>query len=119
VWTNLITNAIQAMRDNPVLRVAVTSPDPNEIEVTITDNGMGIPRSDLSKIFEATFTTKSGRVEFGLGLGLQIVKDIIVRHGGTIRAESVPGKTTFTVRLPVDRPLGTPHPPAEHNGGHV
>ncbi len=118
VWTNLITNAIQAMRDDPVLKVTIASPEPDEVEVTITDNGMGIPRSDLSKIFEATFTTKSGRVEFGLGLGLQIVKDIIVRHGGTIRAESAPGNTTFSVRLPAARASETLHSPNEHLGGH-
>ncbi|MGD2051513.1 MAG: ATP-binding protein [Acidimicrobiia bacterium] len=118
VWTNLITNAIQAMQDRPVLRIAVSAPQPDEVEVTITDNGTGIARSDLSKIFEATFTTKSGRVEFGLGLGLQIVKDIIVRHGGTIRAESVPGNTTFTVRLPAAKSAGPAPTPHEHNGGH-
>ncbi len=117
VWTNLITNAIQAMKDEPLLRVAVDTPNPDEIRVEITDNGQGIPPSDLAKIFEATFTTKSGRVEFGLGLGLQIVKDIIVRHGGTIHAESRPGNTTFTVRLPVERPLEGPRPAADHNGG--
>jgi two-component system NtrC family sensor kinase len=101
VWTNLITNAIQAMdRADPKLEVAVDVTDAGEVRVRITDNGHGIPPADLDRIFEPTFTTRAGRVEFGLGLGLQIVKDIVYRHGGSIEVESVPGQTCFTVLLP-------------------
>ena len=46
------------------------------------------------------FTDAAGRVEFGLGLGLQIVKDIVVRHNGSITVESEPGRTCFRVVLP-------------------
>ena len=66
----------------------------------IKDTGKGIPEKDLDKIFEPAFTTKAGRVEFGLGLGLQIVKDIVVRHNGSITVESEPGRTCFRVVLP-------------------
>jgi signal transduction histidine kinase len=70
------------------------------VQVVVTDNGHGIPTEHLERIFEPAFTTKSGRVEFGLGLGLQIVKDIVVRHNGSISVESEPGRTSFTVVLP-------------------
>ena len=70
------------------------------MQVSITDNGQGIPPENLERIFEPSFTTKAGRIEFGLGLGLQIVKDIVVRHNGSITVESEPGRTCFSVLLP-------------------
>lgn len=101
VWTNLITNAIQAMDESDArLRIDVAPTDTGEVRVCLTDNGHGIPPENLDRIFEPAFTTKSGRVEFGLGLGLQIVKDIVVRHGGSIDVESTPGRTCFAVVLP-------------------
>jgi two-component system NtrC family sensor kinase len=100
VWTNLITNAIQAMDEKDArLAIEVDRADSGEARVCITDNGQGIPSENLEKIFEPAFTTKAGRVEFGLGLGLQIVKEIVARHGGSIVVESEPGKTCFTVLL--------------------
>jgi signal transduction histidine kinase len=101
VWTNLITNAIQAMDEKDArLSIEVGTADSGEVRVGLTDNGQGIPPENLERIFEPAFTTKAGRVEFGLGLGLQIVKDIVVRHGGAINVESEPGKTCFSVLLP-------------------
>lgn len=101
VWTNLISNAIQAMdEDNARLGIEVGATEDGKVAVCITDNGHGIPEEHLEKIFEPAFTTKAGRVEFGLGLGLQIVKDIVVRHNGSITVESEPGRTCFRVLLP-------------------
>ncbi len=101
VWTNLITNAIQAMdQADPRLSIEVAQTDEGNVTVCIADNGCGIPEENLDKIFEPAFTTKAGRVEFGLGLGLQIVKDIVVRHNGSITVESEPGRTCFRVVLP-------------------
>ncbi|MCP4964066.1 MAG: cyclic nucleotide-binding domain-containing protein [bacterium] len=101
VWTNLITNAIQAMdEDNARLTIEVGPTDDAEVRVAVTDNGQGISPENLERVFEPAFTTKAGRVEFGLGLGLQIVKDIVVRHNGSISVESKPGMTCFTVVLP-------------------
>ena len=101
VWTNLITNAIQAMGESDArLSIEVGLTADNEVRVCITDNGHGIPPEDLERIFEPSFTTKAGRIEFGLGLGLQIVKDIVVRHNGSITVESEPGETCFAVFLP-------------------
>jgi signal transduction histidine kinase len=100
VWTNLITNAIQAMGEDARLLIDVSVEASGAVHVAITDNGTGIPPEHLDRIFEPAFTTKSGHVEFGLGLGLQIVKDIVVRHNGSISVESAPGRTRFTVVLP-------------------
>ncbi len=101
VWTNLITNAIQAMDETDArLSIEVETTKAGEVRVGVTDNGQGIPTENLERIFEPAFTTKAGRVEFGLGLGLQIVKDIVVRHGGSIDVKSVPGRTCFAVVLP-------------------
>jgi two-component system NtrC family sensor kinase len=108
VWTNLISNAAQAMGGRGWLGVS-TDPRPDGgVAVAIVDNGPGIPPEHQERIFEARFTTRKGRVEFGLGLGLPICKNIVARHGGSITVESRPGRTVFTVTLPA-----SPHPPPE------
>ncbi|MDM8551809.1 response regulator [Desulfobacterales bacterium HSG2] len=98
VWTHLIQNAIQAMESQGRLKIAVFPKDGNVV-VRITDSGCGIPEEIRARIFEPFFTTKSGGE--GSGLGLDIVRKIIDRHQGAIEAESRPGKTTFSVLLPI------------------
>lgn len=99
IWTNLIHNAIQAMESGGTLIVA-TQPQENGIEVSITDNGLGIPTDIQPKIFDAFFTTKP--VGKGSGLGLNICQKIIDKHQGRIQVESQPGHTQFRVWLPVE-----------------
>jgi len=99
VWTNLIHNAIQAMNNKGQLTIDV-SRDGENILVKTSDSGVGIPAEILPKIFQPFFTTKPAGE--GSGLGLDIVKKIIDKHRGTIEVESVPGKTTFTVSLPIN-----------------
>ncbi len=110
VWTNLINNALDAMKDRGALTIA-TAPEPGGmISVSIIDDGPGIPPEHLEKIFSLRFTTRQGRVEFGLGLGLSISRNIVTRHEGTISVASRPGCTTFKVLLPIagrDEPLST------------
>ncbi|NNC93726.1 MAG: histidine kinase, partial [Acidimicrobiia bacterium] len=101
VWTNLLSNAIQAMAGTGTLTVATSAPDSSHVQVAITDTGPGISPADLERIFDLHFTTKEGRVEFGMGLGLTITRDIVERHNGTIEVASRPGETTFRVTLPV------------------
>ncbi|TKJ30117.1 MAG: hypothetical protein CEE40_06200 [Chloroflexi bacterium B3_Chlor] len=78
-------------------------------EITVSDTGAGIPAEDLSRVFERFYRgdksrTKEGR---GAGLGLAIAREIILAHGGDIRAESVVGLgTKFTITLPQDRDVG-------------
>jgi adenylate cyclase len=100
VWTNLIHNALQAMENKGTLEIDARQQD-GKIEVRITDSGVGIPPDVLPKIFQPFFTTKPPGE--GSGLGLDIVRKIIEKHQGTIGVDSVPGKTTFTISLPIDR----------------
>jgi signal transduction histidine kinase len=105
IWTNLIDNAIGAMKSQPngdkVLAVR-TVLEPEEVLVEFTDNGPGIPAEIRGRIFEPFFTTKP--VGEGTGLGLDIVQRIVRSHHGTIRVESQPGRTSFQIRLPLSRP---------------
>lgn len=98
VWTNLLHNALQAMEGKGVLKIDVNHQE-NAISVSITDSGKGIIPEILPRIFEPFFTTKPPGE--GSGLGLDIVQKIIHKHQGKLQVESIPGKTTFTVLLPV------------------
>ncbi len=102
VWTNLLDNAIDAVA--PGGRVEVRAAREGELlRVDIRDDGPGIPAEIKSRIWEPFFTTKP--VGEGTGLGLEVVKRIVVRrHGGTISVTSSPGDTCFTVRLPLNPP---------------
>ena len=99
VWTNLIVNAADAMREGGTLRVR-TKREPTDLLVEIRDNGSGIPADLRSRIFEPFFTTKP--VGEGTGLGLDTVARIVRKHRGNIRFESKPGDTCFQVRLPLE-----------------
>jgi two-component system NtrC family sensor kinase len=102
----LLMNAIEAMPQGGRLTVH-TSCDPNQRlgQVTISDEGMGIPEDILPHIFEPFFTTKQeGK---GVGLGLAVALGIIQQHGGNIEVVSAPQKgTTFTVVLPEETKVG-------------
>ena len=96
VWTNLIQNAIQAMRGEGHLWVEATDA-PDEVHVTVANDGPEIPADVAERIFEAFFTTKpTGE---GTGLGLDIVQRIVTAHGGRIWVESGEARTTFHVTL--------------------
>lgn len=97
VWINLINNAVEAMQYKGILALR-TANEGNEVVVSITDNGPGVPADIQERIFEPFFSTKP-RGE-GLGLGLDICRKIIQGFGGTIRLESRSGHTCFTVRIP-------------------
>jgi signal transduction histidine kinase len=98
VWTNLIDNAIDAMRGKGELRVRTYRAD-NCVVVEIGDNGPGIPPEVKAHIFEPFFTTKG--VGEGTGLGLDTVQRIVRKHRGSIRVDSKPGDTRFQVWLPL------------------
>ncbi|MDM8553863.1 ATP-binding protein [Desulfococcaceae bacterium HSG7] len=100
VWRNLIHNALQAMKNKGQLEISVSTDERLEnVIVCITDNGPGMAPDILPHIFDPFFTTKPDGE--GSGLGLDIVKKIITKHNGTILAKSIPGRTAFTVTLPI------------------
>ena len=101
VWTNLIDNAIHAVKGAGKICIG-TSLEDNQLVVEIVDNGSGIPANVQPHLFEPFFTTKP--VGTGTGLGLVISNCIVGdRHGGEIEFESKPGETRFKVRLPLNR----------------
>ena len=103
---NLITNARQAIKENGTIRIIVKHESKTDsVVLTVRDNGSGIPKEVLPKIFDRFFTTKSGpdaSGKGGTGLGLTACKQIIDDHRGRIRVESTVGKgTAFSIRFPV------------------
>jgi signal transduction histidine kinase len=100
VWTNIIQNAIHALGVKGKIHIK-TRQDNSDVVVTLTDNGPGIPPELHDKIFEPFFTTKP--IGEGSGLGLDIVKSIVLRHEGEISVDSEPGRTSFTIRLPINK----------------
>lgn len=97
---NLLVNAVDAMAEGGSLQVRVAASrhwsDGREgIRITVADNGSGIPRENLRRIFEPFYTTKK---DSGTGLGLWVSRGIVQKHGGSIRVRSrVDGPTTGTV----------------------
>jgi signal transduction histidine kinase len=104
VWTNIIDNAIAAMRDEGGTLTIRTSPEGESmIRVEICDTGPGVPEDVREHIFEPFFTTKP--FGEGTGLGLDLAFNIVVKkHRGDLRVESVPGDTRFIVLLPLTPP---------------
>lgn len=100
VWTNLIDNAIDALKGEGTIQL-ITRCENNYAMIEVTDNGPGIPPDILPHIFEPFFTTKG--VGAGTGLGLDTAYRIVHQHNGTIEVQSKPGQTRFIVRLPTEK----------------
>ena len=98
VWTNLIDNAIFAISKDGTL-IIETACDDKHVTVSVIDNGSGIPQEIIHRIFDPFFTTK--KQGEGTGIGLDLVHRIIKKHNGEIKVKSEPGRTEFTVHIPV------------------
>lgn len=121
---NLVLNAIQAMPEGGLISVTAknaeitTTENPAckpglYVQISIADQGCGIPHENLGKIFDPYFTTK----EKGSGLGLTSVYSIIRRHEGVVQVESVPGKgTRFEISLPAAPGINQNSPPEKFEG---
>lgn len=99
VWTNIVDNAVDAMDGRGSIEIAARrDPGGDGVVVSICNSGPAIPDEVRARLFEPFYTTKEpGR---GTGLGLHISHNVIVRHGGRIEVESLPGRTCFEVTLP-------------------
>ncbi len=100
VFLNLLNNARQAIGEKGTITIRTWVED-KTANIAITDDGVGIPKENLSRIFDPGFTTKG--VGIGTGLGLSICYQIIKDHRGKIDVESEVGRgTTFTIRIPTN-----------------
>jgi two-component system, NtrC family, sensor kinase len=104
IWTNVITNAIQSMKDKNggTLDIGIKQPNPETIQVWFKDTGCGMIKEIADHVFEPYFTTK--KVGEGTGMGLDISRQIVENHHGRIYFETEPGKgTTFFVDIPLNQ----------------
>ena len=100
VVTNLVFNAVDAMPRGGKITIE-TRQESDETVIEVRDTGVGIPEAVMEKIFTPFFTTKDAA---GAGMGLSVAREIVMRHGGDILAESRLGDgSSFTVRLPSAR----------------
>ncbi|CAH1002404.1 Adaptive-response sensory-kinase SasA [Neolewinella maritima] len=99
VWTNLISNAIDALPEQGGDLTIRTFQERDCVCVEIEDNGPGIPEDIQTRVFEPFFTTKG--IGEGTGMGLDIVRRVIDHHNGSVAVESEPGHTVFRVCFPV------------------
>ncbi len=102
--TNLTQNAVDAVDKGGHVWIR-TRPEARSVRIEVADDGPGIPRDALARIFTPFFTTKA--VGKGMGLGLTITRQVIKQHGGTLEVDSTPGQgTTFTIRIPLASEVG-------------
>jgi two-component system, NtrC family, sensor kinase len=103
VFMNIMINACEALATLPrgqerKLHISTKFDSiQRNVEIAIKDNGPGIPKEALARIFEPLFSTKTS----GSGIGLALCYDLVREHGGTIAVDSTAGETVFKVRLPV------------------
>ena len=97
VFINLIKNAIQAVEkvDAPQIEISALKKEDGHTQISVQDNGEGIPAEIIEQIFIPFFTTK----ENGSGIGLSLSRQIMKNHGGTLDAHSTPGKTVFVLNM--------------------
>ena len=103
---NLLTNAHEYSPEGASIEVTARVAGA-DVEIAVTDNGPGIPESQLEHIFERFTRGDAGLTQRvgGTGLGLAISKSLVELHGGTLEVDSTPGEgSTFRFRLPQNRP---------------
>ncbi len=104
---NLVSNAIKYTPEGGSVEVGFDHDDPDSVRIIVTDTGIGIPRSEQSKLFREFFRATNARqlTRLGTGLGLVLVKQTVERHAGTLELRSAEGEgTTIEVTLPLVRP---------------
>ena len=110
VLINVLSNSVKYTPDGGSISVKAYALDKSTVEITVADNGIGIPKEDAKRIFERFYRVEKSRTSEtgGTGLGLAIAKEIITAHGGTIDIESELGEgTCIIIRLPIKTSLKT------------
>lgn len=105
---NLANNAMQSCGTGVILRIAVCTPQPDRLTLSVSDNGPGIPADCIERIFEPFFTTRPD----GTGLGLAVVRAVAEAHHGSVWVDSPPGQgACFGLRLPCQQAVlrSAPH----------
>jgi len=111
---NLLDNAVSYSGEGSVVTASCRTTG-GAVEISVADEGIGIPEKDLERVFERFYRSDPARSRAtgGTGLGLAIVKHITTNHGGTVQVTSVEGKgATFTLRLPLTGQAATREPVA-------
>lgn len=98
--TNLISNAYRYGKDNGHIWVSLQTAENGRIILTVTDDGIGIPKEEQEKIFQRFYQADRSRTGAGIGLGLSMAREIARFHGGMLTVESGNGKTVFILSLP-------------------
>ncbi|HUX58988.1 MAG TPA: ATP-binding protein [Bacteroidales bacterium] len=104
IFRNLISNAIKFTHRNGKVEIAAKIKD-NHVEISVSDNGIGMTKESMLKLFriDVTLTTRGTENEKGTGLGLLLCKEFVEKHGGKIWVETDPGKgSTFKFNLPLN-----------------
>ncbi|MCF8131057.1 MAG: PAS domain S-box protein [Deltaproteobacteria bacterium] len=130
VFRNVMTNAFEAMPDGGIITIkaenfqiedtkwnpGLTLEPGDYVHISIQDQGVGISKEHLSKIFDPYFSTKALGVQKGMGLGLATTYAIVEKHGGHISFDSSPGTgTTVNIYLPVESEAGERKDPGDTN----
>ncbi|MBY4593018.1 MULTISPECIES: sensor histidine kinase [Rhizobium] len=109
VFTNLISNAVKYSPNAPDIYVRARV-DEKTLEIAVADSGIGMDADDLPKLFQPYYRARSATGIAGTGIGLNVVKQVVELHGGTVEVTSKLGKgTTFIIRLPIGSLLSDQH----------
>ena len=101
IFLNLLNYAFEGMGNGGDLKITIKHPERESILITFTDNGHGIPRQDLDRIFDPFFSSKAKKIRTGLGLSITYV--LVLELGAEIKVESELGKgTSFIIALPIN-----------------
>lgn len=106
IFCNLLDNALKYSKETVHLKVQTSNPGDHRIRIDISDNGIGIPPAETTRIFEKFYRVSTGDVHDvkGFGLGLSYVKTMVEMHKGSVHLKSVPGEgSVFSIYLPLNK----------------